>query len=82
MLRTKRARRLLAVLLFLIAPSLASGCITASMWDGVDGRGERAAAIALTPVTFALDATLFAGWIWLECADEGSGCHPCHPRCR
>lgn len=61
-----------------------SGCVTSSMWqewpeyrsnghlDWDDG--GTVAAIALTPVTVAVDAALIASVIWLIVADASCGC--------
>lgn len=75
---TSRPRRIVLPLLLLPLVFLPAGCVTAAMWDRLDhSRGERIAAVALTPVTVALDAALIAGEV---CAD--SGCHGCGCRCR
>ncbi len=64
-------------------PLAASSCVTVSMWkelpdhhrDGdLDWRdGGTVAAVALTPVTVALDAALFVGWIWLSSQNGACG---------
>jgi hypothetical protein len=53
-----------------------SGCITCAMWGGVDHNcGEKAAAVALTPVTVAVDAALFPVEIVAAACDHGHCCH-------
>lgn len=61
-----------------------SGCVTASMWEEWPDHhsnghldwddGGTVAAIALTPVTVAVDAALVAGFVWLVVADASCGC--------
>ena len=52
--------RLLSLLLVPVA-LLPQGCVTAEMWDRLDrSRGGRVAAVALTPVTVAVDAAVIA----------------------
>lgn len=68
------AKSLLAVSILFTTP----GCITVAMWDDANRGGcPKPAAAALTPVTLALDVTLIAGWIWLQC--EGGGDRCCAP---
>jgi len=71
------ARRLAARSLLPIAPLLLSllqgGCVTAALWEKLDDtRGERIAAVALTPVTVAIDVALLAGYACA--AADGHGC--------
>jgi len=74
------AKSLLAGSICLLTP----GCTTAGLWESANRRDcHKAAAVALTPVTVALDATLIAGWIWLECeADRNDCCSSPPRRCR
>ena len=61
-----------------------SGCVTASMWQEWPDHhsnghldwddGGTVAAIALTPVTVAVDAALIASVVWLIVADASCGC--------
>ncbi|MBL8843623.1 MAG: hypothetical protein JNL90_19030 [Planctomycetes bacterium] len=61
-----------------------SGCVTSSMWEEwpdhhSNGRldwddGGTVAAIALTPVTVAVDAALIVSVVWLIVADASCGC--------
>lgn len=70
------------LLLLLAAALLPSGCVTATMWDSLDhSRGERIAAVALTPVTVAIDAVLIAGEACANSGGAGCGCGG-HPRWR
>lgn len=81
------AKSLLAASLSLAIP----GCITTALWDNANDHGcPKPAAVALTPVTIALDVALIGGWIYLasECGGHVSGspqfdcCQddPCHRR--
>jgi hypothetical protein len=79
------ARSLLPIAL-LSLPLVHGGCVTAAMWEKLDDtRGERIAAVALTPVTVAIDAALLAGYACA--AADGHGCnfscgHGCGRGCR
>lgn len=80
----RSSRRALAAALAALATLLpASGCVTAAVWeelpdhdaDGLDwDSGGTIGAIALTPVTVAVDAALIAGWLWLIAEGDGCGC--------
>jgi hypothetical protein len=60
----------------LLLALLPAGCVTATMWDALDhSRGERIAAVALTPVTVAIDAALIAGEVYANSGGSGCGCH-------
>lgn len=62
----------------LLLTLLPQGCVTAAMWDTLDrSRGERIAAVALTPVTVAIDAVLLTGEACAGSCGHGSGCHRC-----
>lgn len=64
--------RLLSLLLVPLA-LLPQGCVTAEMWDRLDrSRGGRVAAVALTPVTLAVDAAVIAVVV---AANVGSACN-------
>jgi hypothetical protein len=77
-----RSRRIASVMLALAACALLPGCLTCAMWDQLDDTpGEKTAAVVLTPVTFAVDAALFAGYVYIESCGNG-GCSPCCHRCR
>ena len=61
----------------------ASGCVTAAMWEELPDRdrghidwceGSTVGAVALTPVTVAVDAALIVGFLWLIAEDDGCGC--------
>ncbi len=70
-----RLGKLVLAAALLLTPT---GCITAAMWDNMpDSRGGKVAAVALTPVTVALDAALFAGYVYAESCDLDCSC-----RCR
>ena len=74
------------VALWLLAPLLFSfnGCVTTSLWNelpkrhsgsSIDwGNGRTVSAIALTPVTVAVDAALIAGYLWLLAEDDDCCC--------
>jgi hypothetical protein len=77
-----RSCRIATASLALAACALAPGCLTCAMWDRLDHTpGEKTAAVVLTPVTFAVDAALFAGYVYVEAYGNG-GCTPCCHRCR
>jgi len=76
--KRSRLRPLLLLLPFLMA---LPGCLTCAMWDSLDDtRSQRATAVVLTPVTFAIDAALFAGYVCVESC--GHGCRGGPHRCR
>ncbi len=75
--------RLAAVAACAVAPS---GCVTAMMWDELPDRdcgaldwsnGRTVSAVALTPVTVAVDAALIAGFVWLEVEGNSGDCCDC-----
>lgn len=71
--RRLTARSRLLPIALLLLPLLQAGCVTAAMWEKFDDtRGERIAAVALTPVTVAIDAALLAAYACA--AADGHGC--------
>lgn len=69
-------RRLLLAIPLLLTPT---SCLTAALWQEVGERDcPKAAAVALTPVTVAVDCALVVGWVWLE--SEGHVDHCCCDR--
>jgi hypothetical protein len=82
----RRSRPIALPLLLVILALLPEGCVTAAVWDRLDhSRGERIAAVALTPVTVALDAALIAGEVCVNSGQEGWGRgwgRGCGCRCR
>jgi hypothetical protein len=70
----RRVLSLLAPLVFALP-----GCLTCKMWENAgDTRGGRVTCAVLTPITVAVDAALFAGYVYA--AGQSGGC--CHPhRC-
>lgn len=81
-MQSGRLRAIAAVSLALVASAPLSGCLTCAMWEKFDhSKGERVAAVVLTPVTVAVDAALIAGYVYVEsCGNGGGGC--CHHGCR
>lgn len=79
--------RPIATLALLAALFLPASCITCAMWQSAQKDDcPKAAAVALTPVTVAVDAALFAGYVWLA-SGGGAQCQcsspppPAPPRC-
>jgi hypothetical protein len=68
---TRRLLSLLALPLLLSS----SGCVTAAVWEEC---GSTAGAVALTPVTVAVDAALIAGYVVLV---GGASCCGCDDLC-
>lgn len=65
-----------------LVPVVLDGCVTTAMWQKLDDtRGERIAAVALTPVTIAIDAALIAGYVCVTADCNGCG-HGCGGHCR
>ena len=80
---TTAAAALVRAATLALAASTLGGCVTAALWkelpDHDGGRidwseGSTIGAIALTPVTVAVDAALIGGWIWLVAEGNGCGC--------
>ncbi|MSR48080.1 MAG: hypothetical protein EXS13_13655 [Planctomycetes bacterium] len=78
---TPTAATLVRAVTLALAAGPLGGCVTAALWEELpdrdDGRidwceGSTVGAIALTPVTVAVDAALVAGWLWLIA--EGDDC--------
>jgi hypothetical protein len=78
--KPRRLHAIAAASLALVASSPLTGCLTCAMWDKLDdSKGERVAAVVLTPVTAAVDAALIAGYVYLAACENG-GCGSCRHR--
>ena len=80
--KSRRLRAIASASFALVASAPLTGCLTCAMWEKLDDtKGKRVAAVALTPVTVAVDVAFVAGYVYLEaCANGGGSC--CRRSCR
>ena len=81
--KSRRLRAIAAASFALVASTPLTGCLTCAMWEELDdSKGERVAAVALTPVTVAVDVALVAGLVYVEAYANGGGGSCCRRGCR